>query len=111
MQLSYDSKLDNMDKLITLLVSVPLYKPNEEDLKVNTLKTLYSNLNSLNSNVVSAFINLSNARIARNNTLYNPLTGLVDIAFDTKMYIKSIFGASSPQFKQVSKVKFKSKSK
>ena len=33
-QMSYDSRLENFDKLIALLVSVPLYNPNEEDLKV-----------------------------------------------------------------------------
>ena len=35
-QLSYDSKLENLDKLIMLLTSVPLYSPNEEDLKVES---------------------------------------------------------------------------
>ena len=105
-QLSYDSKLENFDKLIMLLVSVPLYNPNEEDLKVESLKTLYSVLKAKNMDVVTATIQLSNARISRNDILYKPLTGLVDIAFDTKVYIKSVFGATSPQFKQVSKLNF-----
>ena len=34
-QLSYDSRLENLDKLIMLLESVPYYKPNEEVLKLN----------------------------------------------------------------------------
>jgi len=50
---------------------------------------------------------LSNARITRNDILYKPNTGLVDIAIDTKTYIKSVFGASSPQYKQVSGLEFK----
>ena len=105
-QLSYDSKLENLDKLIMLLVSVPLYNPNEEDLKVESLKTLYSNLKAKNTDVVSATIQLSNARISRNDILYKPITGLVELAYDTKTYIKSVFGATSPQFKQVSKLNF-----
>ena len=105
-QLSYDSKLENMDKLIMLLVSVPLYNPNEEDLKVESLKTLYNKFKALNTDVVTTSIQLSNARISRNNILYKPITGLVDIAYDTKTYIKSVFGATSPQFKQVSKLNF-----
>jgi hypothetical protein len=56
--------------------------------------------------VVTATIQLSNARISRNDVLYKENIGLVDIAFDTKVYIKSVFGASSPQFKQVSKLNF-----
>lgn len=106
-QLSYDSKLENFDKLIMLLTSVPLYHPNEEDLKVSTLTALYNELKSKNTDVITATIQLSNARISRNEILYKPLTGLVDIASDTKMYIKSVFGSSSPYFKQISKIVFK----
>lgn len=105
-QMSYDSRLENLDKLIALLTSVELYNPNEEELKVTSLTALYNDLKTKNMDVVTATIQLSNARISRNDVLYKPLTGLVDIAFDTKIYIKSVFGASSPQFKQVSKLNF-----
>ena len=105
-QLSYDSRLENLDKLIMLLESVPYYKPNEEDLKVESLKSLQTDLRAKNNDVVVASIQLSNARIARNELLYKPLTGLVDTAFDFKVYIKSVFGATSPQYKQISKLKF-----
>jgi len=105
-QLSYDSRLENLDKLIMLLESVPYYKPNEEDLKVESLKSLQADLRAKNNDVVVASIQLSNARIARNELLYKPLTGLVDTAFDFKVYIKSVFGATSPQYKQISKLKF-----
>jgi hypothetical protein len=104
--MSYDSRLENLDKLIALLTSVELYNPNEEELKVTSLTALYNDLKAKNTDVVTATIQLSNARISRNDVLYKPLTGLVDIAFDTKIYIKSVFGASSPQFKQVSKLNF-----
>lgn len=33
-------------------------------------------------------------------------TGLVQTALDVKKYIKSVFGATSPQFKQVSGPEF-----
>lgn len=105
-QLSYDSRLENLDKLIMLLESVPFYKPNEEDLKVESLKSLQTALKAKNNDVVVASIQLSNARIARNELLYKPLTGLIDVAFDFKVYIKSVFGATSPQYKQISKLKF-----
>jgi hypothetical protein len=105
-QMSYDSRLDNFDKFLKILSSVPQYAPNEEDLKVTTLTTLYNDLKSKNSAVVNAATLLSNARILRNEVLYKASTGLVDIAIDTKTYIKSVFGATSPQFKQVSKLEF-----
>ncbi len=105
-QLSYDSRLENFDKLIMLLTSVPLYNPNEEDLKITSLTTYYNELRAKNSDVLVPTVQLSNARISRNEILYKPLTGLVDIAFDTKVYIKSVFGATSPQYKQISKLIF-----
>jgi len=105
-QMSYDSRLENLDKLIALLTSVELYNPNEEELKVTSLTALYEDLKTKNMDVVTASIQLSNARISRNDILYKENTGLVDIAYDTKIYIKSVFGASSPQFKQVSKLNF-----
>ena len=106
-QLSYDSRIENLDKLIMLLTSVPLYNPNEDDLKIESLTTLYTELKAKNTDVLTATIQLSNARISRNEILYKPLTGLVDIAFDAKVYIKSVFGATSPYFKQISKIEFK----
>ena len=49
---------------------------------------------------------LSNARIERDKVLYKPETGLVDIVDDVKKYVKSLFGVSTPQYKQISGLKF-----
>ena len=106
-QMSYDNRLDNFDKLIKLLASVTLYAPNEAELKVTALTTFYNDLKAKNAAVVAAITPLSNARISRNDILYKPNIGLVDLALDTKTYIKSLFGATSPQYKQVSKLEFK----
>ena len=106
-QMSYDSRLDSFDKLIKLLTSITLYAPNEADLKVTALTTLYNDLKMKNTAVLTATTPLSNARISRNDILYKENVGLIDIAFDTKTYIKSIYGATSPQYKQVSKLQFK----
>ena len=105
-QMSYDSRLENFDKFIKLLANVPQYTPNEEDLKITSLTVLYNDLKAKNIAVVNAAIPLTNARILRNEVLYKANTGLVDLAIDTKTYIKSVFGATSPQYKQVSKLEF-----
>ena len=106
-QMSYDNRLDNLDKLIQLLSSIPLYTPNEAELKVASLKNLYTDLKTKNTAVINATTTLSNARISRNETLYKADIGLVDTALDVKTYIKSLFGATSPQYKQISKLEFK----
>ena len=110
-QMGYDNRLENLNKLIMLLNSIPEYNPNEEELKITTLTALYEDLRAKNTAVVETTTPLSNARIARNDVMYKPLSGLVDIAFDSKVYIKSVFGPSSPQYKQVSKLEFKSLAK
>ena len=110
-QMGYDNRVENLYKLLMLLNSIPQYNPNEEDLKISTLTALYEDLKAKNTAVVETTTPLSNSRIARNEVMYKPLAGLVDIAFDTKVYIKSVFGPSSPQYKQVSKLEFKSLAK
>lgn len=110
-QMSYDSRLDNLDKLIKLLSSVPAYAPNEADLKITALSALYDDLKAKNLAVINAETPLNNARIARNDLMYKDNTGLVDVATDVKTYIKSVYGATSPQYKTVSSLKFTKYSK
>ncbi|MEI6062160.1 MAG: hypothetical protein WCR72_15775, partial [Bacteroidota bacterium] len=107
-QLSFDNRLDNLDKLIQLLGSIPVYAPNERELQLPALTALYDGLVAKNTDVVAATVPLYNARITRNQVLYAPGTGLVDTAADVKSYVKSVFGAVSSQFKQVSILKFRS---
>ncbi len=105
-QLSFDSQIENFSKMITLLTSEPLYLPNENDLKVTALNTLLTTFKNANTAVINATTVLSNSRIARNKALYLTDTGLCDIALEVKKYVKSVFNATSPEYKQVSKLKF-----
>lgn len=104
-QMSFDGKIENFDKLILLLAAEPNYNPNEEELKVTTLQTLLAAMRNSNLAVIETEVPLSNARISRNNVLYNSENGLPVLAQDVKKYVKSVFGADSPQFKQISKIK------
>ena len=106
-QMSYDNRLNNFKELVTLLSKEPLYKPNERELSVTALKAYSSDLSKKNTAVVNATTPLSNARIARNKILYADKTGLVDIAGEAKKYVKSVFNANSPEYKQISGLEFK----
>lgn len=105
-QQSYDSQVDNFAKLIETLSAEPLYTPNEADLQVASLNALLADLKSKNTSVIDATTKLSNARIERDKVLYAESTGLYDIAQAVKQYVKSLFGATSPQFGQVGGIKF-----
>ena len=106
-QQSYDQLIEHFAKLIALLKSEPSYAPNEAELSTSVLDTLLNQFKAENTNVMNAYTTVSNARISRDVTLYQANTGLVPTALDVKGYIKSIFGATSDQYKQVSKLAFK----
>lgn len=106
-QQSYDSMIDHYTKLIQSLTQETNYAPNETDLQTTSLNTLLNNMSTANTNVIDTYTAWSNARIKRDDILYNVLTGLAQTAADTKLYIKSVFGAASPQYKQVSGLQFK----
>ncbi|GAB4343527.1 MAG: hypothetical protein OHK0038_23630 [Flammeovirgaceae bacterium] len=105
-QQSYDQLAEHFAKLIALLQNEPNYTPNETDLKITTLNNLLSDIKNANSAVTKAMTDLSNSRIIRNEIFYKEDTGICSVAQDVKNYIKSIYGATSPQYKQVSKIKF-----
>ena len=106
-QRSYDSIIEHFSKLIAILSTEPSYVPNENDLKIATLNTQLTNLKNLNTAVANAYTTVSNARISRNASLYNPVVGICPVAKEVKGYVKSVFGATSPQYKQISGLEFK----
>jgi hypothetical protein len=108
-QLSYDLQIEHFEKLIQLLISDSNYKPNEADLTIDANHAKLDELKTANTAVIDTYTNFSNSRISRNNVLYNILTGLVNTALDVKKYVKSIYGATDPQYKQVNKLEFKTR--
>ena len=105
-QQSYDKMIDHFAQLLATLAGEPKYLPNENELKLPALNALLADLRAKNTAVINAYTALSNARIARNKALYAETSGLLDVAQDVKLYIKSVFGAASPQFKQTTKLQF-----
>ena len=106
-QQSYDRLIDHFANLIEVLLQNPLYAPNETELQTTTLQTKLQELQTKNTNLINAYTQYSNAMIDRNNTLYNPVIGLVQTSKEVKQYVKSVFGAISPQYQQVSGLEFK----
>lgn len=106
-QQSYDKLVDNFEELIVLAQTETLYNPNEEGLKTIALQTILDELTTANTSVKNTYVPYSNAMIARNKELYEDKTGLVDLAQEVKSYVKSAFGASSPEYRQISGIEFK----
>jgi hypothetical protein len=106
-QQSYDQLIQHFEGLTSVLESESSYAPNETDLQVATLNAKANDLKANNNKVAIAYTGVSNARIDRNKTLYKEDNGLVDTASEVKKYIKSVYGATSPEFGQVKGIAFK----
>lgn len=105
-QQSYDQLIQHFSGLVSVLQSEVSYAPNEAELQVLNLNSRIALMNQKNQEISDAYTAVDNVRIIRNGTLYNVETGLVDRANEVKKYVKSIYGASSPQYSQVSALKF-----
>jgi hypothetical protein len=105
-QMSMDSRIENLNRLIEVIAANSNYTPNETELQVTGLATYAGQLKSLSEAVVTAEGPENEARASRNQLLYNSQTGLVATGNDIKAYIKGVFGVSSPEYKQVSGIRF-----
>ncbi|UPT70326.1 MAG: hypothetical protein M0D53_14700 [Flavobacterium sp. JAD_PAG50586_2] len=106
-QQSYDQKVQHFAGLISVAESEISYFPNENDLTIEKLKQVLKDLKEKNTAVAKAHTEVTNARIERDETLYNPEDGLVETALEVKKYIKSVFTANSQQYKEVKGIAFR----
>jgi len=107
-QQSYTQLSEHWDNLIELL-DTSGFAANEPDLTLPALTAFGTSLKDSNTAVISATTLWSNARITRDEALYNKDTGLVALAGLVKKYVKSLYGADSPQFRQISGLQFVSR--
>lgn len=106
-QLSFDNAVDFMDKLIQILNNEPKYKPSKDEIKVAGLTQRYEAMDKSNKEVKQGEPILTNARILRDNLFYRNPINLVENGQMSKDEVRNTFGFSSPEFKKVSKIKFK----
>ena len=106
-QQSYEMQIDHFEKLIEVGTIEPSYNPNEVPLKIATLNAYKDELFAINTEVKTKYVPYSNALKNRNAKLYNPETGIVSVTQQVKNYVKSAFGATSTEYKSISKLVFK----
>ena len=106
-QQSYDQLVEHFYRFITLLENETSYQPNEPELQILTLKAKLEAMRASNSAIIQCSTALYASRIARNEILYKGGTGMCDLMAEVKKYIKSVFTANSPQYKQVAAIPFK----
>jgi len=103
---SFTQQAENFGILLQLLATIPGYTPNEEDLKLNNLTTYHASLMSSTQAVDQTEAELNTKLIERDKILYAEGTGLYTIAQNIKKYVKSLYGATSPEYTNVSAIEF-----
>ena len=103
---SYTQQAENFGILLQLLATIPAYNPNEDELKLANLTTFQTSLVNVTQAVDQTEAELNNKLIERDQILYADGTGLYTIVQNVKKYVKSLYGATSPQYTNVSAIKF-----
>lgn len=105
-QRGYTQVVEHFEKAIELGMNTPEFTPNEVELTVVAMQAKSAAMKTANTNVTNSVTTLSNNRIDRNAVLYTDATSLFELARLVKLYVKSIYGQGSPQFNQISGLKF-----
>lgn len=103
---SYTQQAEIFGNLIRLLESIPAYTPNEDDLKLPSLTAYHQALVDATKPVDQTEAALKVKMIERDALLYTDGTGIYDIAQKVKKYVKSVYGGDSPEYFNVSSIKF-----
>ncbi len=103
---SYTQQTDNFGILLQLLSTITDYNPNLEELTLTSLNTYHTSLVTSTQAVDQTEAELNTKLIERNQILYADDTGLYTIAQNVKKYVKSIYGATSPEYSNISKIRF-----
>ena len=103
---SYTQMAENFGILLQLLATISTYAPNEDDLKLVNLNIYKDTLVSSTQAVDQTEAELNLKLIERDNILYADGTGIYSIAQNVKKYVKSIYGATSPEYANVSDIEF-----
>jgi hypothetical protein len=94
----YSNLIVETNKSLNILFCVKTYQA--------TLQAQLTSLIALNNAANTSYANVKAARIDRNTFFYAKTTGLLDIVKNAKAYIKSVYGASSPQYHAANDIKF-----
>ena len=103
---SYTQQAESFGILVQLLETIPSFTPDEEELKLTNLNTYKQSLVNTTQAVDQTEAELNLKFIERNRILYAEGTGLYPIVQNVKKYVKSLYGAASPEYANISAIKF-----
>jgi hypothetical protein len=106
-QKGFDDRINNLDKLIQLLMSESSYTPNEADIAVAALTTLLSDYETKNGDVSDKYPDVLKAQLDRNKLFYTAVGNGADLSGKVRHYIRSLYGVNSAEYHKFAALKFK----
>lgn len=106
-QLSFTNRIAHFADFIEILRGEKDYQPSEKALNLTGLNEFLKEMRDSDDLVTAAAHKLSDARKKRNEILYTPVDGLVDVAQDVRQYVRAVFGADSAEYTAIKKLEFK----
>jgi hypothetical protein len=102
---SQDSLVQNFQKLIHVLKTEMLYKPNEADLKIAGLDALVTKFKNDDLAASTADAASEKAKANLEKIFDDPKKGVQVVMSGVKLYAKAAFGANSMEYKNLAKIK------
>lgn len=96
-QRSYVKKTEHLERLIELYKTDSNYAPNEAVLQISNLEQKLEEAKAINDDVHGLIARAIKKRTDRDHALYDVGTGIVDLSLACKKYVRSLFGANSPE--------------
>ena len=106
-QTSFTEQIQHFTDLINVLTPCTEYQPNLPELQLTALQAKRSAMQDSNKTVSKTQAVWSTSRIERNKFFNQPVTGYVDTFQSVKQAVKAIFGANSPQYRQLGSLTFR----
>lgn len=94
---SYDNKTENFKQYLDVLITSKIYSPAEIDINLASLQTLLINMETNITAVAIAKTPVDDARKNRSTLFHTQQTGIIDIVFGVKNYIKASLRSDHPQ--------------
>ena len=109
-QTSYDSKAETFDEMIKYAEAIPEYKPNEEDLKTESLDAYYKQIMVANKETSQLSAKMITGRVKRDELLYDGEENVIELMRTVKKYLKSVKGGEE-YYKKIVKLKFRDRNR
>ncbi len=108
-QFHYANRATSLHLVIQTLKTEEGYSPSDASISIAGLKSKLKAMNDSCEGIASLMASVEEMRLLRNNILYHPETGLINIVRMIKAYIRNLYGQQSEQYQRLLVIPFSHK--